>query len=70
MPAGRGEVVAMERGAGLIVNAKLLVAACDKVSPTRTVKFAVPAVVGVPLIIPTGESASPAGKLPDETDHM
>jgi hypothetical protein len=52
------------------VSAKAFVATRDKLSATCTVKFAVPAVVGVPLIVPPGEIARPAGKLPAESDHV
>jgi hypothetical protein len=39
-------------------------------SVTRTVKFEVPTVVGVPLIPPAALSVSPAGKLPDAIAHV
>lgn len=35
-----------------------------------TVKLEVPAVVGVPLIVPLPLKANPAGKLPEETLHV
>ena len=35
-----------------------------------TVKLEVPAVVGVPLIVPPPLKANPAGKLPEETLHV
>ena len=35
-----------------------------------TVKLEVPAVVGVPLIVPLPLKASPAGKLPEDTLHV
>jgi hypothetical protein len=35
-----------------------------------TVKLNVPKVVGVPDIIPEGDSVSPSGKLPDSTVHV
>jgi hypothetical protein len=40
-------------------------------SVTRTVKFEVPAVVGVPEIVPVDElSDRPAGRLPEMTDQL
>src|SRR5262245_37437226 len=42
---------------------------CDAVSRTWTVKFAVPAVVGVPVISPAADNVRPAGGVPDVTDH-
>lgn len=39
-------------------------------SVTVTVKLDVPFVVGVPVIIPPGESAKPAGRLPAVTDQV
>jgi hypothetical protein len=38
-------------------------------SVTRTVKFDVPAAVGVPEIVPVAESVNPAGSVPAETFH-
>ena len=45
------------------------VAVCDPLSVTRTVKFAVVAVVGIPLITPPVESDKPAGSVPDAMVH-
>jgi hypothetical protein len=42
----------------------------DPLSLTDTVNVALPAPVGVPEITPALESASPAGKLPEATDHV
>jgi hypothetical protein len=39
-------------------------------SATCTVKFAVPAVVGVPEISPLVDRVRPAGKLPATSDHL
>ena len=39
-------------------------------SATCTVKFAVPAVVGVPVMAPVLDSDSPAGKLPVLMDQV
>src|SRR5581483_8687820 len=39
-------------------------------SSAVTVKVDVPAVVGVPLITPAGDSVSPAGRAPPLTDHV
>jgi hypothetical protein len=38
-------------------------------SVTNTMKFVVPDVVGVPLIVPVGESARSAGREPEVIDH-
>jgi hypothetical protein len=46
------------------------VSAGDALSVTATVKVAVPLAVGVPEITPALESVSPAGKLPDASDHV
>ena len=50
--------------AALIVSESAWVSAWFKVSVTRTVKFAVPAVVGVPEITPPGLKDSIAGSEP------
>ena len=42
---------------------------CAPLSATRTVKVELPAVVGVPLMTPAGDRASPAGKAPAVTDQ-
>lgn len=42
----------------------------DPLSFTATVKVDVPLVVGVPEIVPALESASPAGSVPDASDHV
>jgi len=60
----------IESGGGLIVSAKAFDAVCDALSVTLAVKFALPAVVGVPLITPAGLSASPAGSDPAVIDHV
>jgi hypothetical protein len=71
MPATR-ESVAILRGAALIVRLNCFVAVkCVGVveSVTRTVKLLAPAVVGVPEIAPLLR-ASPAGRLPESSDHV
>jgi hypothetical protein len=47
-----------------------LVAVALAASVAWTVKFAVPAAVGVPAIAPAALSVSPAGRFPDVTDHV
>ncbi len=47
-----------------------LVAVVPELSFTWAVKLAVPAVVGVPVMLPSVASESPAGKAPEITDHM
>jgi hypothetical protein len=51
--------------AALVVRLKLCVALCELLSSACTVKVLVPAAIGVPLIKPDVERASPAGKLPE-----
>jgi hypothetical protein len=46
------------------------VAVCDPPSFTATVNVAVPFDVGVPEITPPLERLRPAGRLPDEIDHV
>ena len=47
-----------------------LVAVVPELSFTWAVKLAVPAVVGVPVMLPSAASESPAGKAPDVTDQV
>jgi hypothetical protein len=57
---------------GLIVTVNVCVADCGGLllSVTRTVKFAVPTAVGVPLIAPVPAlSVNPAGNAPALSDH-
>jgi hypothetical protein len=54
----------------LIVSANAFVAVCVPLSAARTVKFAVPVVVGVPLNTPALDKLSPAGSAPAVTDHV
>ncbi len=60
-------------GAGSTVRLKTLFAVCGAGAPesvARMVKLLVPAAAGVPEITPVAEeSASPAGKLPENSDH-
>jgi len=51
--------------AATTVRLKVCVAVVEALSATRTVKLYVPAVVGVPVIAPALESASPGGRVPD-----
>ncbi len=50
---------------------RALVADCAgfEASVTRTVKFDVPFVVGVPEITPADDSDRPAGRVPEASDH-
>jgi hypothetical protein len=70
VPAGRGDVVVIKSAAGLMLIANALLAVCDLLSATRTVKFDGPAVAGVPLITPEEESVSPLASDPDVTDQL
>ena len=67
---GKGDAVVIDNGAGLIVMDSALDAVCKVLSATCTVKFAVPATVGGPLITPAGESDRPVGKDPPASDHV
>ena len=58
----------MVRAGGLIVIESGAVADPEALSVTLTVKFAVPALVGVPDIAPP-PSVRPAGRDPVATDH-
>jgi hypothetical protein len=53
-----------------MVMLRAWVAAALELSFTWTVKFAVPAVVGVPLILPVAASDSPAGSEPTVVDQV
>jgi len=68
-PDGRGELVVIASDA-TTVRLKVLVIVAGALSVTRTVKLYVPAVVGVPVIAPALESASPGGRVPDEIAHV
>ena len=72
MPAGRVEVVMLGGGkdAGLTVMDRFLVSLSSSLSSTRTVKFDVPAVVGVPLISPDADTDRPVGSEPDVMDQL
>ncbi len=59
----------MLNAAGLIVSDNAAVADCDALSVTLTLKFADPAAVGVPEIVPAVERVNPAGNEPVATDH-
>src|SRR4051812_38863636 len=54
-------------GATVIVSP--LAAVAPAVSLTCAVKLDVPAVVGLPAMVPFAASASPAGSVPDVSDH-
>jgi hypothetical protein len=58
------------RPGGLIVSDNAAVAAPDALSVTFTVKFAVPAAVGVPEIVPPALRFIPAGSDPLATDQV
>ena len=53
-----------------MLNAPCAVCGALLESVTCTVKFAVPAVVGVPEISPLVDRVRPAGKLPATSDHL
>ena len=54
----------------MIVIESARVSVRDPLSVTRTVKFAVCAVVGVPVIAPAVVSVNPAGNDPAEVSHV
>ena len=49
---------------------KALVAVCPAASVTRTLKLALPANVGVPVMSPVDDRESPGGKAPVASDHV
>ena len=60
----------MRKSTGLIVRLKSLDTVADPESVRRTVKYDVPAAVGVPLIVPVeGFSDSPRGSEPLAIDQ-
>lgn len=56
--------------AGLIVIESACVAVRAPLSVMRTVKFAVCAVVGIPVIAPAVDSDNPAGNVPAAISHV
>jgi hypothetical protein len=70
VPLGR-VVVVITRLAGMTIeSAWSSVSGVPWLSVTRTVKFDVPAVVGVPLITPPELRDSPDGRLPESSDQL
>jgi hypothetical protein len=55
---------------GLIVSENALEAVPPAASVSVTVKFDVPAVVGVPLSTPAELKVKPAGNVPEVTDQL
>jgi hypothetical protein len=53
----------------LIVNDSGAVAEADALSITFTVKLLVPALSGVPEIVPPADRVKPEGGVPSDTDH-
>ena len=69
-PAGRLEVVT-DRSTGITIDrAFVAVSAGVWESVTLTVKFEVPAVVGVPEITPPELKERPAGRVPESSDQL
>ena len=62
----------IERPAAPIVSDSCADAICtgDPLSFTDTVNVEVPVAVGVPVITPALDRLKPAGRLPDEIDHV
>ncbi len=60
----------MFTGAGAMAMLKGWVAVVFALSVTWTVKPAVPAAEGVPLMVPAADNDNPAGSEPDETDQV
>src|SRR5439155_959465 len=71
VPAGSGDAVVITSGggAGLIVIDSGFDTVCEPLSLTCTLKVAVVAAVGIPLITPA-DSDKPAGKVAGATDHV
>jgi len=72
VPPGKLDVViTRSAGATYILSAWSSVSGVPWLSVTRTVKFEVPEVVGVPEIVSVDlPRDNPAGKLPEYTDHV
>jgi hypothetical protein len=70
-PAAKTPVVMLSVDGAVIVSDSVAVAVCagDSSSDTATVKLEAPLPVGVPEIRPALESASPAGRWPEESFH-
>ena len=68
VPAASADVVIPSAG-GLIVTDSAAVAEPLPLSLTFTVKFADPAALGVPEIVPPVLRVNPAGSDPLDTDH-
>jgi hypothetical protein len=66
----RSDEVVTVNGGGATLMLSVRVAVVFELSFTWTVKFAVPAVVGVPLILPVAASARPAGSEPTVVDQV
>jgi hypothetical protein len=69
VPPGKFAVVTLS-DAGAIAMLNGLVAVVPELSFTCAVNVEVPAVVGVPVILPLAASASPAGSAPTVTVHV
>ncbi len=69
MPPGSADV-ATASFAGRMVRPSALLDVPLELSDTCTVKFAGPKAVGVPLMVPPGESVKPAGSDPELIDHV
>jgi hypothetical protein len=69
VPEGRVWGVVIVRP-GEIVSLNAWVAEEEVLSVTRTVKFEVTGVVGVPVIVPGLDSVSPDGRAPEMTDQV
>jgi hypothetical protein len=69
VPEGSTDVVTVSAGE-LIVSEIGAVAEADVLSVTFTLTLAVPAVLGVPEIVPPAARVNPAGSDPLETDHV
>ena len=68
VPAGSADVV-IPRAGGLMISESAVVAEPVALSVTFTVKFADPALPGVPDIVPPADRLRPAGNDPPATDH-
>ena len=69
VPTGSDDVVTASVG-GVIARLSEAVAACEAESVVRTVNVLLPAVVGVPEIVPPLDRVSPAGSVPLAIDHV
>ena len=71
MTVSEARLVVVTDRAGLIVIESAFVAVAPTLSVTVVVKLDVPEAVGVPVMAPVAATSdNPAGRLPEEIDHV